>query len=135
MMKKKLPAIFSILAIVGAVVYLLVSGFDDTVVYYKTVPELLADPGRFASRPVRINGLLVAGSLRAKPGTNEFRFQLSKRDAKLDVSYEGVLPDTMQEGQELVVHGVYDSGSKTFRAQEILTKCPSKYEAQAKAAN
>ena len=77
----------------------------------------------------------MSGSLRSKPGTNEFRFQLSKRDTKLDVSYEGVLPDTMQEGQELVVHGVYDSASKTFRAKEILTKCPSKYEAQAKAAN
>ena len=53
----------------------------------------------------------------------------------MDVSYEGVLPDTMQEGQELVVHGVYDGVAKTFRAKEILTKCPSKYEAKAKAAN
>ena len=41
-MKKKLPAILSILAVIGAVAYLLISGFDDTVVYYKTVNELLA---------------------------------------------------------------------------------------------
>ncbi len=134
-MKKKLSAILSILAVIGAVAYLLISGFDDTVVYYKTVNEFLADPGRFETRPVRINGVLVAGSVRAKPGTNEFRFQLTKRNQTLDVSYEGVLPDTMQEGQELVVHGVYDSAAKTFRAKEILTKCPSKYEAKAKAAN
>lgn len=134
-MKKKLPAIFSILAVIGAVVYLVISGFDDTVVYYKTVNELLADPGRFETRPVRINGALVAGSVRAKPGTNEFRFQLSKSNEMLDVAFQGVLPDTMQEGQELVVQGVFDPGTKTFQAEEILTKCPSKYEAEAKAAD
>ena len=135
MMKKKLPALLSVLAVLGAMTYLLVSGFDDTVVYYKTVGELLSDPGRFEARPVRINGILETGSVRAKPGSNEFRFRLSKRDQALDVIYEGVLPDTMKEGQELVVHGVYDAAAKLFRAQEILTKCPSKYEAQAKAAN
>jgi cytochrome c-type biogenesis protein CcmE len=130
--KKKAPMFLTIGVLAGGIIYLLTAGFDDTVVYYKTVDELLANPARFETRPVRINGVLVAGSVRAKPGTNEYRFQLAKRDKHLEVSYSGVLPDTMQEGQELVVHGVFNASEKVFQASEILTKCPSKYESQAK---
>jgi cytochrome c-type biogenesis protein CcmE len=135
MKKKTITALLSIVAVIGAVIYLLVSGFDDTVVYYKTVNELLADPGRFETRPVRINGILVKDSVRAKPGTDEYIFQLIKKNQTLDVAYRGILPDTMQDGRELVVQGVYDSRAKIFNASEVLTKCPSKYEAKAEAAN
>ena len=125
--------ILTIAVVAGGIVYLVAAGFDDTVVYYKTVDELLANPARFETRPVRINGVLVAGSVRAKPGTNEYRFQMTKRHQTLEVSFSGVLPDTMQEGQELVVHGVFNSQDNVFTASEILTKCPSKYESKAKA--
>ena len=65
--------------------------------------------------------------------TKEYRFTISKRDRELDVAYSGILPDTMQEEQELVVEGVFDTKKSLFNASEILTKCPSKYEAKAKA--
>ena len=134
-MKKKLPVLIAITAVAAAVLYLITTGFEDTGVYYKTVDELLAEPQRFETRPVRINGILVEGSLLSKPGTDEFRFEISKRNEILTVIYKGVLPDTLKEGRELVVQGVYDSRSKTFTAREILTKCPSKYEAEARAAD
>jgi len=51
----------------------------------------------------------------------------------LDVAYRGVLPDSMQEGRDLVVQGVFNRQSNLFDAGEILTKCPSKYETQAQA--
>ncbi len=134
-MKRKRTALILIVVawLVGQVIYLLVWGLDDTVIYYKTVDELLADPARFETQPVRINGILVPQSVRNKPGTDEFRFQLEKRHQALDVAYRGVLPDTMKEGQELVVHGVYNPRGGIFNASEILTKCPSKYESKAKA--
>ena len=117
----------------GAAAYLLVSGFDDTVVYYKTVDELLVDTARFETRPVRINGRLVPGSVQVKPGTSHHRFSLEKRDMQVVVSYEGILPDTMAEGQDIVVQGTYNASKKEFVATEVLTKCPSKYEAEAAA--
>lgn len=131
--KKIVPALLTVAIVAGGLVYLLVAGFDDTVVYYKTVDELLAEPARFESRPVRINGVLVSGSVKSKLGTDEYRFQLTKRQQVVDVTYSGILPDTMREGQELVVQGMYNPARRTFDASEILTKCPSKYEAQAKA--
>jgi cytochrome c-type biogenesis protein CcmE len=133
MKKKRVSLMLSIAVMAGGVIYMLAFGFDDTVVYYKTVDELLTNPSRFETRPVRINGVLVPGSVKTKPGTDEFRFQLKKRDKTLTVAFAGILPDTMQEGQELVVHGVFDTRENLFRASEILTKCPSKYEARAKA--
>jgi cytochrome c-type biogenesis protein CcmE len=131
--KKAVSVVATALVVAGAVIYLLVSGFDDTVVYYKTVDELLADPGRFETRAVRINGVLVPGSIKAKPGTKDYLFQITKRNQVLEVAYSGILPDTMLEDKELVVEGVYNQAASRFQASEILTKCPSKYESQAQA--
>ncbi len=130
MKKNKLLAFLSGLLAIGAVVYLSVSGFDDTVVYYKTVNEIMENPAGFADRPVRVNGILVEGSVKAKTGSNEYRFKLIKQNSIMEVSYKGILPDTMREGFELLVQGVFNTNSNLFVANEILTKCPSKYESK-----
>lgn len=128
---RTVSVLISIAIAVSAACYLLISGFDDTVVYYKTVDELLAEPERYSSRPVRINGRLLPDSVQIKPNTNEYRFKLTKRSDVVTVSYDGILPDTMIEGKDLVVQGVFDTQKHIFVASEILTKCPSKYEAEA----
>ncbi len=134
MNRVKLAKIVATVAIVGGgLVYFVTSGLDGAMVYYKTVSELLDEQARFDGRPVRVNGVLVAGSMRQKPGTDQFRFQIAKQGRTLDVVYEGILPDAMQEDQELILHGVLRADTRLFSASEILTKCPSKYEAQAKA--
>jgi cytochrome c-type biogenesis protein CcmE len=130
--KKTLPAMVSAIVVIGAVAYLMFTSFGESMVYYKTVDELLSETDRFEGKPVRINGVLVTGSLRHDPRNDEYRFGMSKQGQTLDVSYRGVLPDSMQDGQELVVHGVLNPSDRLFVASEILTKCPSKYEAEAK---
>ncbi|MCP4601500.1 MAG: cytochrome c maturation protein CcmE [Proteobacteria bacterium] len=124
----------SVILIVGAFAYLVLSSFGESMIYYKTVDELLSESSRFAEQLVRINGVLVNGSVRQKAGTNQYRFQISKRGKVLDVEYAGILPDAMQDGRELVVQGILKTDRNTFYASEILTKCPSKHEARAQAA-
>lgn len=131
--KKLFSSLLSFLVVGGAAIYLVVSGFDNTVVYYKTVDELVKDPQRFVSRPVRINGRLVPNSVQVKPGSSDYRFSLTKRGQDLLVAYSGILPDTMKEGQDIVVQGIFDPARQLFVASEVLTKCPSKYEAEASA--
>ncbi|MCU0664870.1 MAG: cytochrome c maturation protein CcmE [Myxococcota bacterium] len=131
--KKTLPAIASAVLVIGAVAYLMFTSFGESMVYYKTVDELLAERARFEGKPVRINGVLSRGSLRHDASTDEYRFTMTKQGQALEISYRGVLPDSMQDSQELVVHGVLEKSSNLFVASEILTKCPSKYEAQAQA--
>ncbi len=130
---KVISVILSVVVVLGALTYLMVSSFGETMIYYKTVNELLAEPQRFENRPVRINGVLVSGSIRQKPGTDQFRFKLKKQGQILEVAYAGILPDAMQPDRELVVQGKLQTGHKLFVASEILTKCPSKHEAKAKA--
>ena len=132
-MKRTVAIAATVLVVGGAVAYLLLSSFGgDSMIYYKTVDELLAERARFESRPIRINGLLVEGSILRRPGTDEHRFSLTKNGAELSVTYRGILPETMLPGRELVVEGVLRPGSNELAATEILTKCPSKYEAVAK---
>lgn len=131
-MSKIASVIVTVLVIGGGLVYLLSSSFGDSMVYYKTVDELLAEKGRFEGRTVRINGVLEERSIRQNPSTGEYRFTIAKGGKKIDVAYEGVLPDAMQPGREIVIHGRLAPQNETFQASEILTKCPSKYEAEAK---
>lgn len=133
MKKNKIVSIvLSVGLIVGGLSYLVVSSFGETMIYYKTVDEVLAEPARYSKRPIRVNGTLVTGSTKHKPGTDEYRFQLAKQGKVLDVAYTGIIPDTMLAGRELVVQGKIQSDRNFFVATQILTKCPSKHEAQAK---
>ena len=122
----------TVLLVGGALTYLIMSSFDQSMVYYKTVEEVLTERSRFEGEPVRINGLLVEGSVKQKPGTDEFRFNLSKNGKTIEVAYSGILPDSMEPGRELVVQGTLEKGTNRLEASEILTKCPSKYEDVAK---
>ncbi|MFO8073737.1 MAG: cytochrome c maturation protein CcmE [Polyangia bacterium] len=128
MRRRIIQIAISALLVGGGLIYLIASSFGDSMVYYKTVEEVLAERERFEGRPVRVNGLLVDGSVRRKPNSDEFRFDLSKNEKVLSISYSGILPDSMKPGRELVVQGVLQPGADLLMADEILTKCPSKYE-------
>lgn len=45
---------------------------------------------------------------------------------RLQVVYQGVMPDTLRPGRDVIIQGQYD-GQK-FKAHQLLTQCPSKYE-------
>jgi cytochrome c-type biogenesis protein CcmE len=133
-MKKTVLIVAAVLAAGAIVAYLLASSLGgDAMVYYKTVDELLAERALWEGRPVRINGQLVEGSVARRPGTDEFRFALAKNDARIEVRYRGILPETVLPGREIVVEGTLAPGATEFAAREIMTKCPSKYESVAKA--
>lgn len=131
-MPKALKIVATVAVVGGAAAWLLASGLGDAMVYYKTVGELYAERARFEGRPVRVNGLLVDGSIERRPGTDEYRFRLRKSGEEILVTYSGILPDTMVPGVEIVVEGVLKPGSDEFEGAGILTKCPSKYESVAK---
>jgi cytochrome c-type biogenesis protein CcmE len=132
-MSKAIKIIVTALVVGGAAVYLLVSSFGgESMVYYKTVDELLAERARFEARPVRVNGMLVDGSVARKPGTDEYRFTITKNGKQIEVTYRGILPETMLPGREIIVEGSLQPGGDVFAGSDILTKCPSKYESVAK---
>ena len=61
--------------------------------------------------------------------------ELQLKDEKgevLTVEYRGVIPGNFDQATSIVAIGRYDDGR--FRAEQLLVKCPSKYQAEAEKA-
>lgn len=120
----------------SAILFVVFSGFKQAAVYSKGVDELIRDKTRFESRAVRVVGTLVAGSLARRSDPCEYRFKMQKNDLVLTVLYpQCVVPDTFRDVPgvkvEVTAEGkLLPDGS--FRAHQIMAKCPSKYDMRGK---
>lgn len=51
-------------------------------------------------------------------------------DKSMRVDFRGAVPDTFKEDAEVILKGSWDGAAEVFRATQMTTKCPSKYEEQ-----
>jgi cytochrome c-type biogenesis protein CcmE len=121
----------------GAIVALIMTSFKDATVYAKSVDMLAAAPVE-AGRRLRVEGLLVHGSLERRDQPCEYRFEMEKNGAKMKVRFpQCVVPDTFRDVAGMDV-GVTVEGKLVkageFEATQVLAKCPSKYEMKDRAA-
>jgi cytochrome c-type biogenesis protein CcmE len=116
--------------IAAAVSYLVYAGIRTTSVYYFEMDEFVARRAAHAGEDLRVKGWVRAGSVQWDPATNRLAFDLARQDGSeaVPVAYTGILPDMFAEGREVVVEGRYEVPG--LRAKQIMTSCPSKYEAQ-----
>jgi len=132
--KVKFAAGFSI--IVVCLLYLVVSGFQKTAMYYFTVTELEAKETEFVGKRIKLAGKVVPGSIQKRNGRAiEFEIweplgeEADSFSRKRTVRYDGLVPDTFRDESDVVLEGkMEDSG--IFAAETLLAKCPSKYESQ-----
>ena len=120
--------------IVLAMCLLLIGGFDaDTMVYNYTVKEVInQNATELTNRGYRVGGRVVPGSVVKNDEKITVTFvirDIQVPDQRLTITYEGILPDTFKEDQDVLIEGKY-IGSKTMAATKIMTKCASKYEAE-----
>ena len=109
--------------------YLAWSGFAEGRMPFVNVAEALAVPAGERSR-AKLFGTVSGQGLAMKNDGLGARFQLMDKDnttLTLWVDYQGALPDTFQEGAEVIVEGRWQEPS-VFNATSVITKCPSKYE-------
>lgn len=119
----------------GVLLFVFNSG-EDAVVYSYQVDELKAQAGDLGDRQVRVQGILVPGTLVRRDEPCEHRFMIQKAGLKnaepLNVQYaQCVVPDTFREvaGVEVEVTAegrLAEDGH--LEASKIFAKCPSKYE-------
>jgi cytochrome c-type biogenesis protein CcmE len=129
MKAKKLKFIAGAAVVLGAVMTLAVTSFNETKAYYQTVPELKAMGPRAEGRRVRVAGNVVPGSIvRREAGV--VTFDLDYEGEGLSVRYTGraPLPDTLVDRAQAVAEGTL-SPDGTFEASLVQAKCASKYEA------
>ncbi len=117
----------------GAVAYLVTSDTGEGVLEYVYVDRVVDDAQSYADRTIKVHGTVVPGTVRQKRGSSgDYAFEIEKDGRRLAVHYTNMLPDTFQDGGEVVVTGKLVAG--TFESDEMSAKCPSKYEEELKVA-
>jgi cytochrome c-type biogenesis protein CcmE len=114
--------LLAVAAAVGA------SSFKRTMTPYISFAE-----ARTASGLVQVNGKLADKDYVLKPAEQFLQFKL--RDEKGDVmpvEYRGVIPGNFDQAVSVVAIGKFQGDH--FEAQQLLVKCPSKYQAEAEKA-
>jgi len=128
-----------IVGLLGAVVGLLLFGSSasDAFVYSKLVNEVMANPQSFAGRELRVEGQLKPGSIKFREDPCEYRFVIEKAGKEMPVHFpQCVVPDTFRDGMgiSVTVQGKL-TGEGGFLANQVVPRCPSKYEMQQKKKN
>jgi len=78
---------------------------------------------------VQVKGQRVPGSENFDMDSQIFNFEMTDQDGeKFKVVYDGVKPSNFEQATEVVAIGKYNNG--VFKAEQLLVKCPSKYEAE-----
>ena len=122
-----LKAVLALTMVVLAVV-IGVSSFNKTVTPYISFAE-----ARRSSGLVQVNGVLADKEYVMKQEEQFLSFRL--RDARgevLPIEYHGVIPGNFDQATSIVAIGRYHDGK--FTAEQLLVKCPSKYQAEAEKA-
>ena len=116
--------------IVLAVGYLIVSSIGGSTAYYQTVEEVKANGP--SERTVRVAGTVMGETIEWGAEELKLRFSIADASGSLAVIYNGPRPDMLKDDAEAIVEGRYIEGG-SFEANNLLLKCPSKYEGAATA--
>jgi cytochrome c-type biogenesis protein CcmE len=119
--------------IIGGVVVAVVIGaliatsFSGSTSDYLTVAEVKG-LGPDQTRDSRVAGEIVPDSVEWNTRELHLTFEVEDSTGQLAISYYGPQPDMLVDAVEAVVVGKYDPATEVFEAEELLMKCPSKYE-------
>lgn len=128
--KSNLRFVVAMVVAAAAVSVVAFSSFDDQVYFY-TVAEAQAKAPEIGDDEFRIKGNVVRGShFLKKDSLDIHHFQLVEADKVVEVVFEGPLPDTFTDEAEVVALGHMEAPG-LFVAEEVVAKCPSRYDAKA----
>lgn len=140
------------LLIVAAIVYLIVSSTQASAQYFLTVDEVYSKAADVQNRELRISGAVIGDSIQYDPQTLNLTFTIAHipgdnkdieaqgglaevlHEAVIDegrrtlvVVYNGPKPDLLRNEAQAIITGKMGSDG-VFIADELLLKCPTKYE-------
>ena len=125
--RRRLFVVFALLAV--ALVFLLVEGLGSSLDYFDTVNQALAHRAQLGTTTFRLEGNVVAGSIRSTANGADFR--LSEGDHFVSVANSGSPPQLFQADIPVVVVGHFAStASDNFVSNSIEVKHSSTYIAQ-----
>ena len=125
-MNKKFPIAIGAIAMV--IVIWTLTGFSEYELPYVTVKELKEDNVRQPAKRVKMGGTIVDGS--RQEIAEGWRFDLAQDEMSINVLYsQQTVPDMFHNKRvEVIVEGIYEQGE--FHADNLMTKCASRYEGE-----
>jgi cytochrome c-type biogenesis protein CcmE len=140
------------LLIVAAIVYLIFTSTRASAQYFLTVNELNQKGADVQGREIRVSGAVIGDTIQYDPQNLLLTFEVAHvpgdnaeieaqgglalvlhqavidpTRSRIKVEYHGVMPDLLRDEAQAIMTGrMNDSGA--FVAQELLLKCPTKYE-------
>jgi cytochrome c-type biogenesis protein CcmE len=121
----RLYLVLASMAVLGLAAFLVLRALDSELVYFLSPSEIAAKPPA-AGQQIRIGGLVEAGSVDKSGGEGVIVFTVTDLASQVAVSYRGILPDLVREGQGVVVQGAFDEAGR-FVAAEVLAKHDETY--------
>ncbi|MDG2204277.1 MAG: cytochrome c maturation protein CcmE [Alphaproteobacteria bacterium] len=120
---KRLTFVMIGLLLLGSAAALILTAFEDNIVFFYS-PTELADKKPDPAQRLRIGGLVMAGSVEKLEGA-VVAFAITDTAKTVTVQYKGILPDLFREGQGVVAEGHLKGG--VFQADEVLAKHDENY--------
>ncbi|MEQ8347407.1 MAG: cytochrome c maturation protein CcmE [Sneathiellaceae bacterium] len=121
--RRRLWMVLGGMALLGVAVALILSAFDDNLVFFHS-PTDIAGKQVPPDRRIRIGGLVEAGSVSRDGMVTEFT--VTDTVSTLRVRYSGLLPDLFREGQGIVAEGALGRDG-LFTASQVLAKHDENY--------
>jgi cytochrome c-type biogenesis protein CcmE len=135
-----------------AVIFMIISATRATAEFFITVRELTETRENLTGQNLRVSGAVIGDSITYDSESNELHFVIAHIPGKddeiraagglnivlhqavvdpgnprLSVVYQGAPPDMLRDEAQAILTGTLDSEG-LFLAEELLLKCPSKYE-------
>ena len=138
--------------ILAAVIYLIVSSTQANAEYFMTIDELKAQSQSVVGKNMRISGAVVGDTIQYDPQTLTLSFEVANVTAdnnkveaqgglaavlhaavidpnrsRIKIVYTGPKPDLLKNEAQAIMTGQLGTDG-VFHADELLLKCPSKYQ-------
>lgn len=113
--------------ILGAIGFIVFKGISSALVYYRTVNQAVAQRAELGTRAFRIEGTVVAGTIRRSGDAVDF--EIASDGVKVPVVATTIPPQLFRAGRRVVLDGHFESvtGPDTFLSDQILVKHSSNY--------
>ena len=148
----RLKFIIGGLLIVAAIGYLIFSATSANAQFFLTVEELQARSQAIAGKDVRVSGAVIGNTIQYDPQSLTLMFTVAQvpgdnnvidaqgglaavlhaavidpNRARLKVVYNGPRPDLLKDEAQAIMTGKLGADG-VFQANELLLKCPTKYQ-------
>lgn len=118
--------VLGLLVAVGAISFLVFDGLQAET-YFFDVHEAVERGDELTGETIRIRGDVEDDSLTSDHENLVHRFDVGSKGETMSIRYEKALPDTFENDSEVVAEGRLDEDF-VLHADEVLVKCPSRYE-------